>query len=106
MINTIGTISERLDDTESLIKAADTASSATSNSEQMPMRNQETGSSVMQIMGEKAKNLASSEDPDQIVNLASKMLDTSGNLFFAGELTSPKVAEENIENITLLVNFF
>ena len=56
MINTVGTIVERVDDPQSLIKAANTTASVSGNSGQMPSKNQDTGGSVMMIMGDKVSN--------------------------------------------------
>jgi hypothetical protein len=102
MINTVGTIVERIDDPTALIKAANTTASVSGNSNQMPSKNQETGSSVMMIMGEKAKNLAGDQDPAVILDLASAMLDVGSNLFTAGEGTAP-VKTEDKTSLTLLV---
>lgn len=104
MINTVGTIVERVDDPSSLIKAANTTASVSGNPNQMPSKNQETGSSVMSIMGDKAKNLAGDQDPSVIVELTSAMLDVGSNLFTAGEGSAP-VVEEDKTSLDLLVSF-
>lgn len=103
MLNTVGTIVGRIDDASSILTAANAAQAVTSNSEQMPTKNQEAGSMVIEMMGEKAKSFGS-EDPDLIGNIATSILGATSNTFSAACKTVP-VVTENRTNPELLVNF-
>lgn len=100
MLDTVGTIVDRIDDASSILTAANAAQSVTSNSGQMPTNNQESGSFAIQKMGEKAKNLGG-ESPDVIGDIASSILGATSNTFDAACKTVPVVSENNT-NLELL----
>lgn len=102
MIHTVGTIIERVDDPASILTAANATGSITSNSDQMPTSNQETGSKVIELLGERAKNFTDVEST-VVVDLAYTMLGASANMFDAACKTVPVTAENNTD-ISLLVN--
>lgn len=100
MLGTVGNIVDRVDDGDSILTAAQTVGSVSSNSDQMPIENQDTGSFAIEKMGEKAKNLTD-QGPEMANEIASSILGATGNTFDAAIKTVP-VSQENVTDPTLL----
>ena len=98
MLNTMGSITGLLNDPLALIKAANTSASITSNSDQMPPKNQASGSFVMQLMANKTKDLSSGSGEHNssliVVDMVQAMFGTCSNLVSAGEKTAPTTATD------------
>ncbi len=101
MLGTVDKIIGLVSDQSSLLSACETTSSVTSNPGQMPLGNQESGSRVMESMGEKMKDFKS-DDEEGIKNIAESMLGTTGNVFSAASGSVP-VVSKNFSEIDLLV---
>ena len=100
MLGTVGNIVDRVDDGDSILTAAQTVGSVSSNSDQMPIENQDTGSLAIEKMGEKAKNLGD-QGPEMANEIASSILGATGNTFDAAIKTVP-VAQNNVTDPALL----
>ena len=84
MLGTVGTILNGVDDAESLIQAAGATAGVSANTKQMNSNNQESGSSVVAMLGSKAENI----EPEMVGALASSMLNCGGNMLVAGASTA------------------
>lgn len=100
MLGTVDKIVNAVDDPDSFLTAADMTASVTSNSDQMPAANQESGSNVMQSMGAKLLTLGP-EGAHMIGAVAESMLGTVGNVFGAACGSTPTV-EIDLSQINLL----
>lgn len=100
MLDTVGGIVDRVDDGDSILTAAKTVGSVASNPNQMPAKNQETGSFAIEKMGDKAKNLGN-ESPELVTEIASSILGATGSTFDAAIRTVP-VVENNVTDPGLL----
>jgi hypothetical protein len=96
VLNTVGTIVERLSDPSSILKAANATASISSNTDQMPTSNQASGSLAMQMMGERAKTFVDAES-DVVLDLASTMLGAGSNMLGAACSTVPIVDEDKTD---------
>jgi hypothetical protein len=102
MLGTVDKIVGLVSDQSSFLIACETTSSVTSNPDQMPTSNQESGSKVMESMGNNMKNFRS-DDEEGIKNIAGSMLGTTGNVFMAASGSVP-VVSKNSSDIDLLVS--
>jgi len=102
MLGTVDKIVGLVSDQSSFLIACETTSSVTSNPDQMPTSNQESGSKVMESMGNNMKNFRS-DDEEGIKNIAGSMLGTTGNVFLAASGSVP-VVSKNSSDIDLLVS--
>lgn len=100
MLGTVGNIVDRVDDGDSILTAAQTVGSVSSNSDQMPIENQDSGSFAIEKMGDKAKNLGD-QGPEMANEIASSILGATGNTFDAAIKTVP-MAQENFTDPGLL----
>lgn len=100
MLGTVGNIVDRVDDGDSILTAAQTVGSVSSNSDQMPIANQDTGSYAIEKMGEKVKNLGD-QGPEMANELAGSILGATGNTMDAALKTVP-IAQENVTDPGLL----
>lgn len=102
MLGTVDKIVGLVSDENSFLVACDTTSSVTSNADQMPTSNQESGGNVMASMGKNLKSFKS-DNPDAVKNIAGSMLGTTGNVFGAASGTVPILSKNDTE-IDLLVS--
>jgi hypothetical protein len=109
MLNTVGTIVDRLDDSNSLLLAGNATAGVTSNPDQMPTSNQETGSVVLERMGEKIKKINNLDDENTnetiVIDVTTTMLGAGSNIFDAACKAVPQL--ESLDSRTdphLLVN--
>jgi hypothetical protein len=100
MLGTVDKIVNAVDDPDSFLTAADMTASVTSNGDQMPAANQESGSNVMASMGSKLLSVGP-EGAHMIGGVAESMLGTVGNVFGAACDGTPTV-ELDLSNINLL----
>ncbi|CAF0709342.1 unnamed protein product [Brachionus calyciflorus] len=98
MLDTVGNIVDRVGDGDSILTAAKTVGSVSSNPNQMPTKNQETGSMAIEKMGDKTKDL---RDPELVNGIAESILDATGNTFNAAVRTVP-VVQDNSTDLSLL----
>lgn len=96
VLNTVGTIVERIDDPSSILSAANATAAISSNPDQMPTSNQASGSMAMELMGEKAKSYADA-DSNLVIGLASTMLDAGSNMIIAASGTVPINLEDKTD---------
>lgn len=94
MLGTMDKIVDGVGDPDSIATAAGATSSVTSNSEQMPMSNQDSSSAVLEKMGEKSKGFKAMSQ-DTMSNLGNSVLGAGGNIFDAAVKTVPAV-ENNV----------
>ena len=100
MLGTVDKIVNAVDDPDSFLSAADMTASVTSNADQMPAANQESGANVMASMGAKLLSVGP-EGAAMIGNVAESMLGTVGNVFGAACGSTPTV-ELDLSAIDLL----
>ena len=100
MLGTVDKIVNAVDDPDSFLTAADMTGSVTSNPNQMPAGNQESGANVMSSMGDKLLSVGP-EGAAMIGNVADSMLGTVGNVFGAAVSGTPTV-EMDLSAINLL----
>ena len=92
MLNTLGIIVDGVSDVNSMISAADATASVASNSQQMPMANQDSGSKAILAMGEKAKTFMA-EPADKVADFVTSLLGASSNMFSAAYSNVAKVED-------------
>jgi len=100
MLGTVDKIVNAVDDPDSFLTAADMTASVTSNADQMPAANQESGANVMASMGAKLLTVGP-ESAGMIGTVAESMLGTVGNVFGAACGSTPTV-ELDLSTIDLL----
>ena len=104
MLNTVNTIIDRVDDPESVLMAANATVGVSSNTGQMNTKNQDSGSAIIDMLGQKAQSFV--DNPAVVGDLASTMLKCGGNMLTAGQSTAEVDDSERLSPDVLVCVFF
>lgn len=102
MLGTVGTIIGIVTDPDALIKAANATVGVTSNTDQMPIDNQRSGSMLMETLGNRVKEMAEA-NPEAVMDLTSVMLDSGANLFGAAFQTAPQMEVLDLDEFLVFI---